>query len=418
MPGKSTFLMASIVSSFFAFLLFHFASNYSGSWVAKAVLVILVLSNIFLIYLGFLLFKEEKDYSRYLDSIDFSHPKLEHTVSLEERWFFSHISASVQNALMRMIQHSSKVDDKLVKAGSIAHQLSEKLVKLADASDKIISLKSQFSSCGINQNETVSQSKEVAGNLKRSISENFDLVGEAAKGLNFAKEEAEKGGEYAVNATKMVNQITEHVDSLKEQAEKLEEKTQLIGNIVDLITDISEQTKLLALNAAIEASRAGEAGQGFAVVADEIRKLSEETGTSVKKVSNLISEINLFIKDVVNGMVSSTQEVASGSLVIQDALGALKRITDITSQTNKFVEDVYAMFEQQIAGVKQVSSSIDVIHETSEGSQHAINNISNGLNANVIILKELGEGAKDLALTIEELHEDVKEDDSEPIPSS
>ena len=104
----------------------------------------------------------------------------------------------------------------------------------------------------------------------------------------------------------------------------LGEKSKEIGNIVDTINQISEQTNLLALNAAIEAARAGEAGRGFAVVADEVRKLAEESGNATQQISNLIKSIRDEIDGAVKSMSENTAQVEEGSKGVSEAVKAFE----------------------------------------------------------------------------------------------
>lgn len=92
-------------------------------------------------------------------------------------------------------------------------------------------------------------------------------------------------------AMAQMNEIDETIREASGIVQKLGERSQEIGDIVSMITDIANQTNLLALNAAIEAARAGEHGRGFAVVAEEIRKLAEQSAHSAKKIAEMITEI-------------------------------------------------------------------------------------------------------------------------------
>ncbi len=111
---------------------------------------------------------------------------------------------------------------------------------------------------------------------------------EAASEAAAASTEARKGSDEVVHSLEEVVELTSsgaaNVDSLNERVEA-------IGNIVNIINDISEQTNLLALNAAIEAARAGESGRGFAVVADEVRSLSHRTNEATKEIADQVCKI-------------------------------------------------------------------------------------------------------------------------------
>lgn len=129
----------------------------------------------------------------------------------------------------------------------------------------------------------------------------------------------------------------------------LSNKSNEIGEILDVINQIAEQTNLLALNAAIEAARAGENGKGFAVVADEIRTLAEQSGISVKKIAQMITEIKTEVGKAVNEMDRAQRS-------INDQSGALKDTIDIFQDMKSVIEAIsgkLAEFTKQTNGLRK-----------------------------------------------------------------
>ena len=114
---------------------------------------------------------------------------------------------------------------------------------------------------------------------------------DAADVTTNAREQAEEGSRNLNALIKMIGEVHQHALGLKDSMQDLGNQAQGIGNILNVISDIADQTNLLALNAAIEAARAGEAGRGFAVVADEVRKLAEKTMDATREVGSAVSSI-------------------------------------------------------------------------------------------------------------------------------
>ena len=135
--------------------------------------------------------------------------------------------------------------------------------------------------------------------------------------------------EVAANSQKLSSSIDNIVDATKLTEEKIKET----DAILNLITSVSSQSNLLALNAAIEAARAGEAGRGFSVVADEMRKLSQMSGESAKKISQLLLEMRNSIGQVV-------KETNSTSVFAESQVAATEQITDTLTEITSNAEEL------------------------------------------------------------------------------
>src|SRR5581483_6663186 len=125
-------------------------------------------------------------------------------------------------------------------------------------------------------------------------------------------ETASRGGEVMQAAATTMEKIATATSSVSERIASLAHRSEEIGNVVNVIQEISEQTNLLALNAAIEADRAGEHGRGFAVVASEVRHLSERTKTTTEEIAGTIRSIQDETRQTLEVMDSSRTAVESG----------------------------------------------------------------------------------------------------------
>jgi twitching motility protein PilJ len=141
---------------------------------------------------------------------------------------------------------------------------------------------------------------------------------------------AHKGGDAVRRTIEGMNTIRETIQDTSKRIKRLGESSQEIGNIVELIEEIAEQTNILALNASIEASRAGESSRGFAVVADEVQKLAERSSAATRKIEVLVSTIQSDTNEAVVSMERSTTDVVGGALLAENAGAALEEIEQVS----------------------------------------------------------------------------------------
>jgi len=152
----------------------------------------------------------------------------------------------------------------------------------------------------------------------------------------------------------------------------LDEKSEEIGDIVNTINQISEQTNLLALNAAIEAARAGEAGRGFAVVADEVGKLADESKQATQRISELIQGMQMEIDSTVKIIGANAKQIEEGSRGVKGAVAVFEALPQVISGINNTSEEISAVAQQNASGTQEVSASVqEAVSNTQQISSSA-----------------------------------------------
>ena len=207
-----------------------------------------------------------------------------------------------------------------------------------------------------------SSTEEVSGNAER-----------AADVARHSVDVAHKGGEAVRRTIDGMNTIRETIQETSKRIKRLGESSQEIGNTVELISDIAEQTNILALNASIQASMAGEAGRGFAVVADEVQRLAERAATATKQIDVLVRTIQTDTNEAVVSMERSTTDVVGGALLAENAGAALTEIEQVSNQIASLVQNISVSARSQSAAAQNIARNTQVLREvntqTSENTQ-------------------------------------------------
>lgn len=238
--------------------------------------------------------------------------------------------------------------------------------------------------------QEVSASIEEVASTTNLFSSQLDAMNANAQAMTVSVEEVSNKattGEGAI--AEIIEQITDlgtSIQSLAGEAAQLGQISNQVGSIVNVITEIAEQTNLLALNAAIEAARAGEHGRGFAVVADEVRNLAEQSAKATGDITGLIRQIQDGVNSTVAGMQKGTTQ-AEQSLINVNESGVLLReilnsITGIVSQVseisvgleqiNSAGHDIASATEEQAASMAEMASSAQILDEMATDLQDII----------------------------------------------
>lgn len=194
-----------------------------------------------------------------------------------------------------------------------------------------------------------------------------------------AEQQVNQGATVVKQASKGIHHLAQVVISAATIVDQLREDTQSIGEVLNVIRGIAEQTNLLALNAAIEAARAGEQGRGFAVVADEVRTLASRTQDSTTSIEHIIDKLQRNATDAVEAMTSSQKEAQTSVDLTQEVHRVLADITDVITEIQQQSESIAHSVNQQNSVAETVSTNIEKVSKLSDQTVLGATEMSNGL---------------------------------------
>jgi len=265
--------------------------------------------------------------------------------------------------LRTLVRGINSATDQVAKATTDAQSISNRLY---EASQR--------------QNKEIQQASASVLQMAQSINEVSQTASQSARVAQQSLAAAEKGGTAVHNQISGMNEIRTQIQDTAKRIKRLGESSLEIGEIVELISDITEQTNVLALNAAIQAASAGEAGRGFTVVAEEVQRLAERSGEATKQIEAIVKTIQADTQDAVAAMEKSTVGVVEGTKLSDAAGQALDEIRKVSRELAELIGGISAQTQKQSASVSDVTRGMQgilkITEETTEGTKQT--NVSIG----------------------------------------
>lgn len=310
---------------------------------------------------------------------------------------FNSMLESISNIIKEVLEQSKLVAD-------TSHELAKKAVLTSKASEQITFAVRQIAAGADTQVQSITATSVSMNQMSAGVQQISANSQEVASTAKYATEIAHNGRNIIDRSMDKIETVTTTVMQSAEMMLHLGDRSKAIGNIVDVITGIANQTNLLSLNAAIEAARAGEHGRGFAIVANEVRKLAVESGQAAKQIAELIKEIQTETSKVSQFMVTGTTDVQEGLAAAKEASHSFQQIHEAIEIVTKQISEVSVATEQMVAGTEDVLHSVQTIVKVAEEATSETGKVQNVSEESRSLIDEIVTSAESMSQIAQNLH--------------
>lgn len=288
------------------------------------------------------------------------------------------IAANSMNDDMRKLLHSIHQVSESVTSQS--EELSQSSNEVMESTEQVASTMQEIAVGAETQANNATDLSSNMNTFTNNIQEASEEGGQIQKSAEEVLVLTNNGAELMKKSMEQMHRIDEVVQGAVKKVKELDAHSEQISELVSVIQDILDQTNLLALNAAIEAARAGEYGQGFAVVAEEVRKLAEQSSSSVNNITEIVNNIQSKTSLVVSSLEDGYKDVAQGTEQIEttdetfreirssvmdmvdNIIRVSNNLTELAKnnvQMNQSIQEIAAISEESAAGVEETSASTE-----------------------------------------------------------
>jgi methyl-accepting chemotaxis protein len=273
-------------------------------------------------------------------------------------------------------------------------QVQEASIEATETADNLTAVvNSSRQTLDMQVNETL-QISTAMEQMVVSFQEVANSVNQTAEAADKAQKITSDGGKDMANLQNQVQSLATELSEAINTVQSVEAQSQQIGQILEAIRSIADQTNLLALNAAIEAARAGEQGRGFAVVADEVRTLAQRSQNSTAEINDIINRLQDSVTQTVHAMGRGNDLVQRVVLQSDQTINQFDQIMAVSNDINGRTSQIASATEEQSAVGEQISV--------------AIINISERSNQSVADMEKVAIESRDLKLLAEKLNKQLE----------
>ena len=310
---------------------------------------------------------------------------------------FAHIAHQFNTMVESMQKMIRKIKATTTDVAGSSEELTANANQSAQVTQNVAQSITEVAEAAEKQMSIVTKSSETIDDFQRGLEEVITNQRHAREQTQATAQKATEGNAFVQSTVEQMNSIAQTVQQTGEIVGKLGERSKEIGNIVEIISNISGQTNLLALNAAIEAARAGEHGRGFAVVAEEVRKLAEESQNASQKISELIQSIQEETNQAVASMEEGRREAEKGK---ENVTATGESFSEILTMIGDVKKASLAVSERVLQLRENMGSIVDGMGEvdtSAKGIGSESQNVSAATEEQAAGMEEIASSSRSLA---------------------
>ncbi|WP_052507440.1 methyl-accepting chemotaxis protein [Desulfonatronovibrio magnus] len=272
---------------------------------------------------------------------------------------------------------------------SAVNTLKETIKGISELSDELRTVVLSAENSASTQQKLISEAATAMEEMNASVIESAQNAQEASEFTNNAMTKAEQGSVIVTQTLDAVTAVSAKSKDLTSSISKLGSQAEAVGKIIDVISDIADQTNLLALNAAIEAARAGEAGRGFAVVADEVRKLAEKTMVATKDVDREIGAIQSLVQDSTREAQETINQVSRSRELSEKSGLSLKEIVALSKDASERTHSIAVSVNQQSQASEEIARTLSEVSSISTSTKDEMTSSLSQIDELFVLVKQL-----------------------------
>ena len=310
---------------------------------------------------------------------------------------FAHIAHQFNTMVESMQKMIRKIKATATDVAGSSEELTANANQSAQVTQNVAQSITEVAEAAEKQMAIVTKSSATIDDFQHGLEEVITNQRHAREQTQATAQKATEGNSFVQSTVEQMNSIAQTVQQTGEIVGKLGERSKEIGNIVEIISNISGQTNLLALNAAIEAARAGEHGRGFAVVAEEVRKLAEESQNASQKISDLIQSIQEETSQAVASMEEGRREAEKGK---ENVTATGESFSEILSMIGDVKKASLAVSERVLQLREDMSTIVDGMSEvdtSAKGIGSESQNVSAATEEQAAGMEEIASSSRSLA---------------------